>query len=156
MNRNYLVPVLLASVFAFSATVLSGNAVSSASPGDGQKIVVHLSKYTNDLHAAFMAFKLADAMQQQGARVTVLVDLEGVRIADKRNPLEMRWGSNPATLAEVYDTFINGGGRVILCPHCAAAAGVDGNALRDGAMIGVPDEQTIPKLLVEADKILDY
>jgi hypothetical protein len=44
----------------------------------------------------------------------------------------------------------------VLCPHCAEAAGVSRDSLRAGAAIGVPEEQTIPKLLLQADKILDY
>ena len=156
MTRKSLSPTLAVALIALAAIALSNNHARSANHGDGQKVVVHVSKFTNDLHAAFMGFKLGDAMQSQGASVTVLLDLEGVRIADTRNPLDVRWGSNPATLASIVEKFVQGGGKVILCPHCAAAAGVDPASLRNGVKIGVPEEGTIPKLLLEADKILDY
>lgn len=154
--RKFLITAILVAVAAVSGALMGGNVARSASPGDDQHVVVHLSKFTDNLHAPFMAFKLADAMQAQGAKVTVLLDLEGVRIADRGNSLDLRWGTNHGTLADVYAGFVSKGGSVIVCPHCADAAGVDRNTLRDGAKIGVPDEQTIPKLLLEADKILDY
>ncbi|MBX3176416.1 MAG: DsrE family protein [Candidatus Hydrogenedentes bacterium] len=156
MKNRYLFPVLLAVTAAALGAALGGNVARSANHGDGQHVVVHLSKFTSDLHASFMAFKLADAMQAEGARVTVLLDLEGVRLVDRGNPLNLTWGTNHGTLEDVYTKFVGGGGRVIVCPHCADVAGVNRDALRDGAMIGVPDEQTIPRLLLEADKILDY
>ena len=154
--KKYLIATILVAVAAVSGALMGGNVARSAGQGDGQHVVVHLSKFTDNLHAAFMAFNLAEALQTHGATVTVLLDFEGVRIADRGNSLDLRWGSNQETFAEVYTKFVRGGGTVILCPHCADAAGVDRTALRDGAKVGVMEDHTIPKLLLEADKILDY
>jgi predicted peroxiredoxin len=156
MKSKILIPTFVAVIAAALGSMLGSNVVRSAGHGDGQKVVVHLSKFTSDLHAAFMAFKLADAMQAEGAKVTVLLDLEGVRLVDRGNPLNLTWGTHHGTLEEVYTKFVGGGGRVIVCPHCADVAGVNRDAIRDGAIVGIPDEQTIPRLLLEADKILDY
>ncbi len=156
MKTKYLFPIFIAVSAATLGAMLGSNIARSAGYGDGQHVVVHLSKFTGDLHAAFMAFKLADAMQAEGAKVTVLLDLEGVRLADRGNPLNLVWGTHHGTLEEVYTKFVTGGGRVVLCPHCAEVAGVNRDALRDGTTVGNPDEQTIPRLLLEADKILDY
>lgn len=156
MILKRILPWAGVAVIAFAAILSSGDVVRSAQHGDDQNVVVHLSNYTADLHAAFMALKLANAMQEAGAEVTVFLDLEGVRLADAGAPLDVMWGTAHVPLSKHYETFVEGGGKVILCPHCAAAVGLEQADLREGATIGVPDDQTIPKMLLAADKILDY
>ncbi len=143
-------------VVALAAVLWSGPTAKSAGLGDDQNIVVHLSEYTGDLHASFMALKLANAMQNSGADVTVFLDLEGVRLADADTPLNVMWGTAHEPLSKHYLDFVRDGGKVVVCPHCAAVAGIEKGNLREGAMIGIPDEQTIPKMLLAADKILDF
>ncbi|MCS3902661.1 putative peroxiredoxin [Methylohalomonas lacus] len=128
----------------------------SESLGQDQNVVVHLSNYTNDLHASFMALKLAVEFQQHGANVTLFLDLEGVRIADKRAPQDMNWGLSHAPLSEHYTAFIEAGGEVLVCPHCAAAAGIDADNLRKGARIANEDDDEITRVFLGADKILKY
>jgi predicted peroxiredoxin len=94
--------------------------------------VVHLKHFTNDLHAAFMALKAANWMQGKGAEVIVFVDLEGARLADPRQSLDVRWGHGADPLSKYYDSFIAAGGRVAVCPHCAEAAGLDPKKVRKG------------------------
>ena len=142
--------VFLCVVFALALTGLSGPALAQEGK---QKIVVHLSHFTDDLHAAFMAVKLAGAMKDKGADVTLFVDLEGARLADARQPQDMRWGHSDA-LSVYYAALIKKGGRVLVCPHCAKAAGLTADSLRDGAKIG--NEGEVAALLLAADKILDY
>jgi predicted peroxiredoxin len=130
-------------------------AVSLAPPAAAQetKVVVHLTHYSDDLHAAFMAIKLAGAFQKNGADVTIFTDLEGVRLADMRAPQNVRWGHS-SELAPLYVAFIEAGGKVLVCPHCAMAAGLETKDLRKGAKIGTEDE--VVQLLLAAEKILDY
>jgi predicted peroxiredoxin len=156
MNWKRVLPVGGVALVALAAIMWSGDVVRSAPPGDDQKVVVHLSNYTGDLHAAFMALKLANAMQEGGAEVSLFLDLEGVRLADSRAPLNVMWGTAHQPLSKHYEAFVEGGGKVILCPHCAAAVGIEEANVRDGAMIGIPEEQTIPNMLLAADKILDF
>lgn len=155
MRAKYIL-FLIVPLIVVGLTLGVSNTAQSVKMGDGQNVVVHLSKYTGDLHAVFMAVKLASAMQAGGADVTLFVDLEGVRLVDSRLPLNVMWGTAHEPLATHYEGFIKGGGQVIVCPHCAAAAGIGTGDLRPGATIGVPAENTIPNLLLEADKILDY
>ncbi|MEM9589699.1 MAG: hypothetical protein AAGA03_20620, partial [Planctomycetota bacterium] len=57
-------------------------------------------------------------------------------------------------LIEHYDKFTQGGGKVLLCPHCAKSARLSDPGLKRNAEIG-----TVAKLgamLIEADKVLDY
>ncbi|MGQ9915577.1 MAG: DsrE family protein [Thermogutta sp.] len=119
-----------------------------------QSAVVHLSHFTDDLHRAFMALKVANLMQSRGVKTTLFLDIEGARIADDRQALEVKWGSSEMTLAELYQKFISAGGKVVVCPHCAKAAGLGSEHVRDGAGIATEDELAI--MLVTAAKIMDY
>lgn len=142
------------------ACALSFAAPSVAPPARAEpvapaaRVVVHLTHATDDLHAAFMAVKLAQAMQEKGAQVTLLLDLEGVRIADTRQPNDMHSGSGES-LASYYDGFVKAGGTVLVCPHCASAVGLDTKSLRPGARIA-KDVGDLAAALLAADKILDY
>jgi len=129
-------------------------AYAEAAQADAKEVVVHLSHSTDDLHAAFMALKLARVMRSKGANVHLFVDLEGARVADKRVPGSLGWGSGDATLEQLYGALVKAGGKVLVCPHCAQAAGLDEANLRTGARIGTVDE--IGQILMNADVIMDY
>lgn len=138
---------------ALGALLVLGQPTNAADAKAGQKVVVHLSKFTNDLHAASMAVKLASGMQEHGAEVTLFLDLEGVRLVDQGQPLDLAWGHGKP-IGEVYEKFVKAGGKAWVCPHCAHAAGLQEESLRAGAKIA--DEGSIPAMLLQADKILDY
>lgn len=119
-----------------------------------QDVVVHLSHFTDDLHATFMAFKIATALQIKDASVTIFLDLEGARLAHNHNNLSVRWGDSETTLAQLFDPFIAAGGKMVVCPHCAHHVGVTATSLRKGVEIGTED--SIAKLFLDADKVIDY
>lgn len=141
------------AVVISTALLFSGWGVRSTFAQEKQSVVVHLSHYTDDLHAAFMALKLATAMQQKGAQTTLVLDLEGVRLASTQQPQDLRWGTS-GDIAGHYEAFVKAGGKILVCPHCAQAAGVDAKILRSGAQIVKEDE--LAAALLAADKILDY
>lgn len=148
-----LIPFALLAVLAVSQLDRSAfsDSESSASP---QKVVVHLSHFTDDLHRCFMALKLATLMQKSGADVSLFLDLEGVRLAERRQPLDMTWGSSPTPLSKHYENFTSAGGKVVLCPHCAKSAQIGDMGLKRLAEIGT--EGSLGQMLMRADKILDY
>jgi len=119
-----------------------------------QKVIVHLKQGTDNLHAVSMALEIATEMAKKGAKVTFLVDLEGVRLADSRQPLGLRWGAQERTIGEKYDGFVAAGGEVLVCPHCAEAVGLRASDLRKGAKIGTFEQ--IAGAVLAADKVLDY
>lgn len=118
-----------------------------------QKVVVHLTHYTDHLHAVKMAVHLAHMMQTMGAEVTLLLDLEGVRLASTKEPQSLIWGKGEPISVE-YDAFVKAGGRVLLCPHCAERAGITERDLRAGAQLG--KDGALAKTVLAADKVLDY
>ncbi len=120
---------------------------------DTQHVLTQLGHFTDDLHSAFMAVKLGIAVRKAGAEVTLFVNLEGIRAIDSRQPLNMRWG-HTKTFAAFYDEFVEKGGAVVACPHCAKAVGIEDDRLRDSAVVATEDE--LAALILSADKVVDY
>lgn len=141
----------LAALLLVSA--IAGAAPAVAEEAAAKTTIVHLSHFTDDLHATTMAVKLAGLMQTHGTSVVLFLDLEGVRAADDRQPQEVAWGHG-TKISDLYATFVKAGGKVVVCPHCAQAVGLDSAALRDGARIVTPEELAV--VLNGADRILDY
>ncbi|MFB2977544.1 DsrE family protein [Microseira sp. BLCC-F43] len=148
-------PALTILVSQSSVSAQHQNPATPVPSANNQKIVVHLTHGTDDLHAVFMALKLASNLQKQGAQVTLLLTLEGVRIVDVTQPLDLRWGKKNMTLAELYQDFLSAGGTVRVCPVCAEAVGIDANSLRPGAQLAV-ENNDIPSLILGADKVLGF
>ena len=92
-------------------------------------------------------------MQTMGVEVTLLLDLEGVRLASTKEPQNLVWRKGDP-ISEEYDAFIKAGGRLLLCPHCAEHAGITERDLRAGAQLG--KEGALAKTILAADKVLDY
>jgi predicted peroxiredoxin len=132
------------------AAVLS---VAATAQADRQNVVVHISHYSDNLHAASMGLSLATNLLGGGATVTLFLDLEGVRLADARAPQSLRWGES-APIAELYDAYVKAGGSAVLCSHCAHAAGIQPSNVRQGARIGSDSE--VRALFLAADKIIDF
>ncbi len=109
---------------------------------------------TNDLHSVFMALKIATSLQAKGAKVTLFADLEGVRLVDSRQPLNLRWGAGKDTVGHYYEHFVQEEGEILVCPHCAQAAGISEKMLREGAML--TNKEQITDTLFKADKVIDY
>lgn len=121
-----------------------------------EKIFIQLGSGSENLHAAMMAFKIANGLQEKGAEVTVFLNLEAVRIADKRQPNNLVYGfSGGPTMADMYDTFTSKGGKVMVCPMCAHLAGLDEKNLRSGAKIAASVDE-IANSLMAANKTLSY
>lgn len=154
MRTYILYSVLLVAAMATQAAKAQDDAVKVAVAEREQSIVVHLSHFTDDLHRTFMALKTADMLVGEKVTVTLYLDLEAVRLAERRQDLEVTWGSSPTTLAEIYTRFTEKGGRVLLCPHCAHGARIAPMGTRPNALIATEDE--LRTMWLEADKVIDY
>ena len=136
-----------------ACSILVAYPLASQAQEEQQRIVVHLSHYSDDLHAASMALKIGKMLADAGAEVTLFADLEAVRLGDSRAPQNLVWGEGKR-VNELYDAFISAGGSIVLCPHCASVAGISKDDLRGGSRLGT--EKEIAALFLAADKILDY
>lgn len=153
--RSKFVALTMILLSGISSAAAQEEGSKSHSEGSSQQTaVIHLSHFTDDLHRGFMALKIAKMMQHGGVATTLFLDIEGARLSDSRQSLDMRWGPSKAPLGELLESFIKSGGKVIVCPHCAKAAGIESKNVRRGAKIGTEEE--LATMLINADKIMDY
>lgn len=148
-NGMMMSKLRILSLFATPILVLS--IVSTAVAQDEQVIVVHIGQYSNDLHATAMGLGLATMLLDKGADVTVFLDREGVRLIDAGQPVLVFGDSDTGQLLE---EFVGGGGKILVCPHCAMLAGVEPDNMRHGAEMGV--KESISELFLKADKVVDF
>lgn len=127
----------------------------AAKPGQGkQAVVINLKHGTDNLHATLMAYELARGMQAAGADVTIYLNLEAARLADKRQPDNLGWGATNTRLHDLQQGFLDAGGKVLVCAHCAQAVGLTAQDLRPGARIAADGEAVAA--MMRADKVIDY
>lgn len=150
MQRVKQLLKVLPAILLFASFAVAPAQAQAPAKQKKQKVVVHLTRFSDDLHAVKMAVHLAARLQARGAEVTMLLDLEGVRLADTRQPIDLIWGKGDPISSELEE-FVKAGGKMMLCPHCAEHNGITPATLRPGASIG-----PIGELILAADKILDY
>lgn len=146
-TRTLAIAAVAAPLLALTARAATRAAPSQAE----QHAVVHLGSYADDLAAAGSALLMAVNLQSNGAAVTLFLDRDGVGVADTREP-GLSYAS--VDVVQLLETFIEGGGRVVLCPPGAAQAGIGRDQLRPGTEIGSPP--VIAELILEADVVIDF
>lgn len=147
MKKWFLTLTALVCLMAFAVPAL-------AAQNTPQNILIKVGNGTNDLHPPFMAFKIGKLLLERNQKVTVFLNLEAVRLADKGQPLNLKWGISRKDLLGLFEGFVQKGGRIVICPHCARAAGVKQENLRSGAIFG--NETIMADLFLHADKVIDY
>lgn len=125
-----------------------------ASTQTSQHILIHMKEYIAGIHETYMGLELADRLQRDGAKVTVWLELQAVRLADDRVTRGMNPKPGSRAFSEIYKSFIDHGGRILVCHHCAGMQDLDQEHLRTGAKFVGVDE--VARAVLEADKILDY
>jgi sulfur relay (sulfurtransferase) complex TusBCD TusD component (DsrE family) len=137
------------------ATLLVALGALGSTPALAQEakknVVVHIGQYSNDLHSATMGVSLAHQLQEAGAQVTVFVDREAVRMGEQGQPL-LTYGDSD--LDALLSNYLDGGGSVLVCPHCAELGGVELSELRDGFEMGT--REAIAELFMNADTVISY
>jgi predicted peroxiredoxin len=160
LSSGFIAALLLGAVWSIGPSRLTAQSGASDSAGGAegsageQHIVIHLSHFTDDLHRCFMALKTANLVNTDRTQVTLYLDLEGVRMAERRQDLKVTWGESETTLEDHYREFTEGGGRVLLCPHCADGAQIGDLGLKRYAEIA--SEPRLSALWLSADKVIDY
>ncbi|WP_455199787.1 DsrE family protein [Kaarinaea lacus] len=126
---------------------------SAYSDESGQKLFVNLS--SDNINRAAMAIGFSTKVRKQKKiPVTIFLNIEGVRIADKNIPGHKH--ANGKSLKEMLDIFIEAGGQVIICPMCMKnVGGLKKEDLIEGVKIGGP-EITWPALFAEDTTVLSY
>jgi sulfur relay (sulfurtransferase) complex TusBCD TusD component (DsrE family) len=145
-------PIVVFLTVAALAVALGALSPTSTLAQDAEKnVVVHIGQYSNDLHSATMGVSLAHQMQEAGAQVTIFVDREAVRMGEQGQPL-LTYGDSD--LDALLSNYLDGGGSVLVCPHCAELGGVEPGELRSGFAMGTPE--SITALFMNADTVISY
>lgn len=135
--------------------ILSGLLLPAGVRGEDSKAstVVKLSHFTDDLHAAVMALKIAKMLGDEGVATSLFLNLEAVRLADKRVNTDLAWG-HTRSVGALLDEAIKAGVTVWMCPHCAKAAGLEEKNLKD--KVKMASEKDVAMLFKHATKVIDY
>ena len=138
---------------SFLLTLLLALASQSVLADSGQRLFVNLS--SDNINRAAMAIGFSTkVLQMKKIPVTIFLNVEGVRLADKNIPGHRH--ANGKTLQEMLAAFIKAGGRVLVCPMCMKnVGGMTAGDLIDGVEVGSPDV-TMPALFAEDTTVLSY
>ncbi|MCC5793184.1 MAG: DsrE family protein [Chromatiales bacterium] len=142
---NFLLAAFVTLAFLAFATV------APQAQAQERNVVVHLGSYNEDLASALMALALANNLQKASATVTVYLDRNAVRMAETRQPLHRVADRD---LDPIVSEFVRGGGRFLVCGHCADIAGLASEGIRPGFTIGSADD--IVKMFMAADIVIDF
>jgi predicted peroxiredoxin len=138
--------------FTATALLLTSTTQLLASDSDSS-LFVNLT--SDNLDRAAMAINFSTRVRQQkNIPVTLFLNVEGVRIADKRIPEKKH--ANGKSLKQMLDAFMQAGGKVIVCPMCMKNVGGMTKAdLVSGAVVGASDV-TWPALFADDTTVLSY
>ncbi|GAA0426590.1 hypothetical protein GCM10009133_38950 [Cocleimonas flava] len=120
---------------------------------DGKKLFVNIT--SDDINKAAMAigFSMKVRMEKK-IPVTIFLNVEGVRIADKNIPEHKH--STGKSLKGMLADFMQAGGKVIVCPMCMKnVGGLSKEDLIDGVVVGGSDV-TWPALFADDTVVLSY
>lgn len=140
----------LGIIFALVCAIALPSAFADDS---GKSLFVNLS--SDDINRATMAIGFSTrVLKEKKIPVTIFLNVEGVRIADKNIP-EHKHATGKST-KEMLATFIEAGGKVIVCPMCMKnVGGLKKDEIIDGAVIGGSDV-TWPALFADGTTVLSY
>lgn len=140
----------LSAIIIFVLTMSSGGVFAESTT---QKLFVNLT--SDELNRAAMAIVFSTrVLTQKNIPVTLFLNVEAVRIADKNLP-ETKY-TNDKSLKAMLNEFLQAGGRVIICPMCMEnVGGFAKEDLLEGVEIGSA-EVTWPALFADNTTVLNY
>lgn len=97
-------------------------------------IMIHNTQGKENVERASLAFVIANIALTSGQEATVLLTIEGVRIATKGYANELQADGFPP-LSELISQFVNNDGHVWVCGACAKPRGISEADLVEGARI---------------------
>ena len=98
------------------------------------QIMIHNTRGNEDVERASLAFVTANIALTSGQQATVLLTIEGVRLATRGYAAGLHADGFPP-LSDLISQFVNGGGRLWVCGACAKPRGIGEADLIDGAKI---------------------
>jgi len=126
---------------------------SSLRAEEDQSLFVNLT--SDETNRAVMAVALATmVLSEEGIPATIFLNVDGVRLADKRMPQKKNAEGNDPQ--EMLAAFIEAGGTVMICPMCMAnVGGMASEDVIDGIALAKADI-TFPALFQKNATVLSY
>lgn len=137
-----------------AATVVSSSPAIAANTQKKQSYFFMLREGPFNVGLAYMSFGMAKMLAEKGNDVTVFLNMDAIRFADKTQPLDLKFGKNPGTLEDVFNALVKAGGKIIACPNCSKNAGLTKDRLRKGVVMGNAD--MVSGAMMAADKVVNY
>jgi len=142
-------------VFFATVLLLSFFAMPSIAPAQSENDKLFVNLTSDDIDRAAMAINFSTRVRvERKIPVTLFLNVEGVRIADKKIPEHQH--ATGKSLKSMLINFIAEGGRVLVCPMCMKNVGGLSKAdLIDGVQLGGSDV-TWPALFDKNTTVLSY
>ena len=118
-----------------------------------EHILVHNTHGKDDVERASLAFVVANVARNADQKATVLLTIEGVRLATKGYADGLQ-AKGFAPLSELIQQFIEAGGQVWACGACTKPRDITADDLIDGAEI--VGAATAVEALVNGAKTIDF
>lgn len=97
-------------------------------------LFINVTRGREDVHAVSMALSLACSALDEGHRVTVFLNVAAPIFASTELSEEVQLADFPPVGRMMRD-IVNRGGKVLVCAHCAALAGVDRSKILPGVEV---------------------
>lgn len=139
MTRRPLISSCVALVVALNmTTVLGGCAQQSAAPNTAADVelgvLLNLTTGQDDLHSVSMGLNLAKTAAERGLPVVVFLNVAAPVFASTALPPDTRYEDFPP-VQELLAAITAGGGKILVCGHCAEVSGVDLSTLLPGIQV---------------------
>lgn len=118
-----------------------------------EHIMVHNTHGKDDVERASLAFVVANVARSANQKATVLLTIEGVRLATKGYTDGLQ-ANGFAPLSELIQQFVEAGGQVWACGACTKPRDITADDLIDGAEI--VGAATAVEALVNGAKTIDF
>ncbi|HDP76093.1 MAG TPA: sulfur reduction protein DsrE [Bacteroidales bacterium] len=100
-----------------------------------EKLVILVTHGPDDQEKVTLPFVMATAAQTMDVDVTVILQAAGVLIAKKGGCIENVKAPGLMPLKELMDTFLENGGKLLLCTPCVKERGIAENELIEGSQL---------------------
>ena len=136
LRRWPLVSIASMAVAAIAISLYSHSqalaAVESRPAAPKAAMLFSITKGTDDLQAVSMALGIAGSALKEGHEVVVFLSVQGPQLADKDLGEDVKIADFPPVKKLLADV-IAGGGKVLVCGHCAEVCHMLKDSLVEGA-----------------------
>ena len=155
---SLILPVLVVSTFvtdcASAKAPAADNRALPTQLTNAQQIVVLMSAFSDNRNGVFWSLDMSNRLQEKGAKVTVMLFAEAVRLADNRTPQQFEESIQDLPFWKAFDDFVSSGGKVLVESSTANRLGIVQANLRAGAQLA--DDGDMADAILSSGKVLYF